>query len=169
MASFMDRVVGAAKLDVRTYEEVEADTTATGQAMAVVVLSSVATGIGSGEGRYIMGALGAARRGAESIEPTLAEARKTLKSTREVVENLGKETEGLGGDVSQTLAELRERLARTEQTFEALEATLRGADDARVDASKTLVELERALKAFRNLVEYIETHPEAILQGKEKK
>ena len=59
MASFMDRVVGAAKLDVRTYEEVEADTTATGQAMAVVVLSSVATGIGSGEGRYIMGALGA--------------------------------------------------------------------------------------------------------------
>jgi len=47
MASFMDRVVGAAKLDVRTYEEVEADTTATGQAMAVVVLSSVATGIGA--------------------------------------------------------------------------------------------------------------------------
>jgi len=59
MASFMDRVVGAAKLDVRTYEEVEADTSATGQAMAVVVLSSVAAGIGSGEGRYIIGAIGA--------------------------------------------------------------------------------------------------------------
>lgn len=59
MASFMDRVVGAAKLDVRTYEEVEADTTATGQAVAVVVLSSLAAGIGSGEGRYIVGAIGA--------------------------------------------------------------------------------------------------------------
>jgi paraquat-inducible protein B len=117
----------------------------------------------------VKGALGAARRGADSIEPTLAEARKTLKSTREVIENLGKETEGLGGDVSETLAELRDRLARTEKTFETLEATLRGTDDARMDVSATLVELERALKSFRNLAEYIQTHPEAILQGKEKK
>ena len=35
--------------------------------------------------------------------------------------------------------------------------------------TETLIELERALKAFRNLAEYIQTHPEAILQGKEKK
>jgi paraquat-inducible protein B len=109
-----------------------------------------------------------ANKGAAEIESTLAEARKTLKSAREVVENLGKETDGLGDDVSQTLAELRDRLARTEETFEALEATLRGADDARVDASETFLELERALKAFRALAEYIQTHPEAILQGKEK-
>jgi paraquat-inducible protein B len=91
-----------------------------------------------------------------------------MKSAREVIENLGKETDGLGDDVGKTLAELRTRLARTEKTFEALEATLRGADDARVDATETLLELERALKAFRNLAEYIQTHPEAILQGKEK-
>lgn len=46
MASFTERLIGAAKLEVRTYEEVEADTTATGQAMAVVILSSVAAGVG---------------------------------------------------------------------------------------------------------------------------
>jgi len=46
MASFVDRVVGAARLDVRTYEEVEADTTATPQAMGVVVLAALASGIG---------------------------------------------------------------------------------------------------------------------------
>jgi hypothetical protein len=50
MASFSDRMIGAAKLDVHTYEEVEADTTAMGQSMLVVVLSSVAAGIGSGAG-----------------------------------------------------------------------------------------------------------------------
>ena len=43
-------MIGAAKLDVQTYEEVEADTTAMGQSMGVVVLSSVAAGIGSGSG-----------------------------------------------------------------------------------------------------------------------
>ena len=120
------------------------------------------------ESEDIKGALSAAHRGAQSIEPTLAEARKTLRSAREVIEGLGDETEGLGDDVSQTLAELRQRLARTEKTFEALEATLGGADDARMDMSRTLKELEQALKSFRQLAEYIQTHPEAILQGKEK-
>ena len=44
----MRRMIGAAKLDVPTYEEVEADTTATGQAMGVVLLASLASAIGSG-------------------------------------------------------------------------------------------------------------------------
>jgi hypothetical protein len=46
MSSFVDRMVGAARLDTRIYEEVEADTTATTQAMGVVVLSAAAAGIG---------------------------------------------------------------------------------------------------------------------------
>lgn len=47
MADLMDRIFRAAKLDVNLYEEVEADKGAMGQAMAVVVLSSVAAGVGS--------------------------------------------------------------------------------------------------------------------------
>src|SRR3954468_16140730 len=41
------RVIGALALDSAIYEEVEADRTATGQALSVVVLSSLAAGIGS--------------------------------------------------------------------------------------------------------------------------
>ena len=40
------RMMGAAKLDTAVYEEVEADSSATRQAMAVVVVVSLATGIG---------------------------------------------------------------------------------------------------------------------------
>ena len=47
MASLKDRIIRAAKLDVSLYEEVEADKGAFGQAMTVVVLSSIAAGIGS--------------------------------------------------------------------------------------------------------------------------
>ena len=47
MASLVDRMIRAAKLDSHLYEEVEADTGAMGQAMLVVVLSSIAAGIGS--------------------------------------------------------------------------------------------------------------------------
>ena len=63
MASFTDRMIGAAKLEVKTYEEIEHDESALGQAMAVVALSVIASGIGyAGLGglRGIFGALIAA-------------------------------------------------------------------------------------------------------------
>jgi hypothetical protein len=44
--TFAQRLIGAALLDSRVYEEVEADRHATGQALAVVLVASVAGGIG---------------------------------------------------------------------------------------------------------------------------
>ena len=44
---FIMRLIGALALDPVTYEEVEADRSATGQALLVVVLSSVGAGIGA--------------------------------------------------------------------------------------------------------------------------
>ncbi|HEU4370100.1 MAG TPA: hypothetical protein VFV05_17900 [Methylomirabilota bacterium] len=48
--TFVERMVGAARLDARVFEEVEADSTATPQALAVVVLASVASGLAVGDG-----------------------------------------------------------------------------------------------------------------------
>ena len=63
MTNFRDRIIRAAKLDVHLYEEVEADRGAMGQAMAIVVLSSVAAGVGSiargGLGGILMGTVAA--------------------------------------------------------------------------------------------------------------
>lgn len=47
MNILVDRMIRAAKLDVNLYEEVEADKGAMGQAMTVVIISSVAAGFGS--------------------------------------------------------------------------------------------------------------------------
>ena len=47
MSNFTERMIRAAKLDASLYEEVEADKTSMGQAMGVVLLSSIAAGIGS--------------------------------------------------------------------------------------------------------------------------
>jgi len=46
MTTFARRVLGAAMLDARIYEEVEADPSATPQAFAVVLMSGLAAGIG---------------------------------------------------------------------------------------------------------------------------
>ena len=47
MNRFTDRIIRASKLDVNLYEEVEADKSALTQAMGVVILSSLAAGLGS--------------------------------------------------------------------------------------------------------------------------
>ena len=61
MAQFIARMVHAAKLEPRLYEEVETDTEATRQALGVVLLSSLAAGIGTstppGLGGLVMGGL----------------------------------------------------------------------------------------------------------------
>ena len=44
---FVNRIIRACKLDVNLYEEVEADKSATVQAAGVVVLSSLASGVGA--------------------------------------------------------------------------------------------------------------------------
>lgn len=46
MIRLLQRISGAARLDARIYEDVEADPTATGQAVLVIALSSIAGGIG---------------------------------------------------------------------------------------------------------------------------
>ena len=58
MATIQDRIIRAAKLDAQLYEEVEADRDATGQAMAVVVMSALAAGIGSLESGGLLGLVG---------------------------------------------------------------------------------------------------------------
>ncbi|HEY7679698.1 MAG TPA: YIP1 family protein [Terriglobia bacterium] len=55
MASFADRMIRAARLDASLYEEVERDQGATGQAMLVVILSSLAAGIGVFRGIGVLG------------------------------------------------------------------------------------------------------------------
>ncbi|WP_455368188.1 YIP1 family protein [[Eubacterium] cellulosolvens] len=54
----IDRMIRAAKLDASLYEEVEKDLTATNQAILVVVIASISSGIGSAIGGQMVGGLG---------------------------------------------------------------------------------------------------------------
>ena len=56
----LQRMIGAARLDVHTFEEVEADQGATKQALMVVVLVSIASGIGAlgTGGNFVIGFVG---------------------------------------------------------------------------------------------------------------
>ena len=59
MVQLLDRMIRAARLDPAVYEEVEADTEATDQAVLVVVISSVAAGLGGVFAGGFLGLIGA--------------------------------------------------------------------------------------------------------------
>jgi hypothetical protein len=61
VASFSERAIGAARLDPAVYEEIEHDPNALGQAVGVVLIASVAAGIGNlgdGGAGLVLGAIG---------------------------------------------------------------------------------------------------------------
>ena len=84
--SIFDRMKGAAMLDVATYEEVEHDTEATGQAAVVVVIVAICTAIGAvwrGGPSIIAGPIGAVLGCSEgAVEQKLVRARATLRERR---------------------------------------------------------------------------------------
>ena len=55
--TFADRVKGVLFLDVKTFEEIEADKTANGQALVVVIAASLAAGLGAGIQLGVIGLL----------------------------------------------------------------------------------------------------------------
>jgi paraquat-inducible protein B len=116
----------------------------------------------------LRGAMAGAHRATRRLDPALQEARTAIAEARVLIANMDRRMTGLGGDTEATLKHMREVFEKTRQSLDSLDRTLSGADDTRLRATQTLEELELAMKAIRNLVEYIQTHPEAMVQGKSK-
>lgn len=55
--TFADRVKGVLLLDVKTFEDIEADTTANGQALLMVIAASLAAGVGASINLGVIGLL----------------------------------------------------------------------------------------------------------------
>jgi paraquat-inducible protein B len=114
----------------------------------------------------LRGTLAGAHRATRTLEPTLQEARAAITDARALIRQLDGRVGTLGDDAQATFREARETLEQAQKALDSLDRTLAGADDARIRAAETLEELARAMKAIRNLVDYIQTHPEAVVQGK---
>jgi paraquat-inducible protein B len=116
----------------------------------------------------IRGVLRGARRSMKALEPALVDARAALKDADAVVRQLSGQVEPTGRDVRATLDDARQTLERARQAMETLQKTLQGTDQTQLEATRTLAALSETLAVMRNLAEYIETHPEAVISGKPK-
>ncbi len=120
------------------------------------------------DSRDLRGALGGARRSMDALPPALDDARATLAELRRLSQSIEGEVKGTAGETQESARRLRETLARAERALGEVETLARGTDATRLDASRTLGDLSRTLAAVRQLAEYLETHPEALVVGKSK-
>jgi paraquat-inducible protein B len=114
------------------------------------------------------GTLAGARKATEKVPPALEDVRAAVADAQRLMDTLGGETRSTAAEARETIRTAREALDRVETTLKTLETTLAGTDEARVRAAQTMEELDRTLKALRNLVDYVQTHPEAVVLGKPK-
>jgi paraquat-inducible protein B len=103
------------------------------------------------------------------LGPALEDARTTLAQAQKNMDTLTSEVGSTAGAARDALAEARRTLEQADKTLERVDSTTASADEARVAATEAIEELERTLKALRNLVDYVQTHPEAVVLGKERK
>jgi paraquat-inducible protein B len=146
LADRLDEVV--AKVAVFPFDEVEA-------AVADVrrALSGVADVVESGS---VQRAADGVTRSAQELERALGEADSAV---REISASAREELRTTG-------ARARETLDRADRALASLERALESTEDVPHDAARALDELAHAAAALRELLDYLQRHPEALVSGK---
>jgi phospholipid/cholesterol/gamma-HCH transport system substrate-binding protein len=112
--------------------------------------------------------LAAASRSARKMESTLAQLETTFQTADQTLGSLRSETGPTADEARQTLRGFRATAERAQESLDVLKGTLRGTDDTRLTATQALDQLSHTMQAVRNLVEYLQTHPEAVVMGKDR-
>lgn len=110
----------------------------------------------------LKGALANLRRALATVDRTVARSEKTLDSV-----------DGVMGDVRTTLSSAQGTMKTVDTTLSRLDATLATVDrnvertaDTQHQTVRSIDELNELLRTVRQLVDTLQQHPEALLQGK---
>jgi hypothetical protein len=120
------------------------------------------------ESRDLRGAVAGASRSTRKMESTLVQVEATFRTAAEMLVALRGEAGPTAEEARQTLRAFHKTADQAQASLTDVKETLSGADDTRLTATHALEELTHTLQALRNLAEYLQAHPEAIVIGKER-
>jgi paraquat-inducible protein B len=120
------------------------------------------------DSRDLREAFAGANRSTRKIESTLVQVEATFRTAAETLVALRGETGPTAEEARQTLRAFHKTADQAQGRLTDLKETLSGADDTRLTATQALEELTHTLRAVRNLVDYLQTHPEALVVGKQR-
>jgi paraquat-inducible protein B len=120
------------------------------------------------ESRDLREAFAGANRSTRKMEATLTDLRAVLHTADEALGSMRNETGPTAEEARQTLRAVGKAADRAQESLDVLKGTLNGTDDTRLTATEALGEFTHTMQALRNLVDYLQTHPEAVVIGKER-
>lgn len=103
-----------------------------------------------------------------NIAPMASDIKGTLDDSRKMVQDLDKNSSALEASVEQTAEAARAAMVQAEKTFKALEHASSGDSPLMYQFSQTLKDISAAADSLRDLSDYLNRHPEALLRGKKK-
>jgi len=121
---------------------------------------------------------------AEDLTATTEETRATLRQIRETVArledrvdaalrdfqqlttNVNDRVDPLATNLNETLTELRDGVQQAKSTLAALQSSVEQDSPLQFRLNTALEELSSAARSIRDLADYLERHPEALLRGK---
>jgi paraquat-inducible protein B len=101
-----------------------------------------------------------------NVAPIASDFKGTLDDSRKMVQNFDKRSSSLQASIAQTAEAARAAMAQAEKTFKAVEHASSGDSPVVYQLSQTLDEISAAAESLRTLSDYLNRHPEALLQGK---
>jgi paraquat-inducible protein B len=102
----------------------------------------------------------------KEIGPLLKRAEDTLGSYDKLARHVDSKVDPLAAEATKTLEKLDKALDQAKETLSRLERTA-GPDSAAVsDLRRALNEISSMARSIRTLADFLERHPEALIQGK---
>jgi paraquat-inducible protein B len=112
---------------------------------------------------------GDVRGAVRNLNTSLATANRTLETANKTIGGM----DGLVVDLRQTATTANDTVKNVQTTIEQLNRTLETVDrnvertaDTQLTATQTLEEMRELMKGIRHLIDHLQQHPEALLQGK---
>jgi paraquat-inducible protein B len=113
----------------------------------------------------------------DGMQTTMGDAQNALKDTsknihgvsldaRKLLQNVDSEVKPLSGEIQTTLVSARAALDQAKTTLSTADGFLGARSDTRHKLNRTLDEISGAAKSLHSFLDYLERHPEALLQGK---
>ena len=122
----------------------------------------------AGEARALVGDLRKFMKEANREFPKIVgDLDETIQGTQQLVNNINDQVQPLSSGIQEAAVAARESLTQAQGTLTTIEGVIDKDSPLRFRLSTALKELAAAARSVRDLADYLERHPEAIVQGKQ--
>lgn len=100
-----------------------------------------------------------------SLQHSIKQLDATVSEINSFVQRIDRRVNPIADDISKTMEEIQIAVIDMQNIFKEVRESVKD-DSIRYELNTTLSELRNAARSVRVFIEYLETHPEALIQGK---